>query len=252
MRHIASLLAGIIIAPIAWLLIGAGTIGLDPDGLYKHAAGKPSTVIAIAMFAVAGILLGFLATTRLSPTGPVVAALILGGLFALFRFSMTGFILPSAFTAVKVPVQSAVAAGRSGTVLAIAAVLVVALVVPHRWRGKDDDDRVVDTASLASPRSDTTSSPRSDAIDPFSPSTSFANTATPPTTTSDNFPSAGTGFDERPTDPFGGGQGSSSGYEAAPPTPEQRSPYADDGYGYAQPQSDGYSDQQYGQNRQFR
>ncbi|ADD45644.1 hypothetical protein [Stackebrandtia nassauensis] len=259
MRHIASLLLGLVIAPLAWILIGAATIGLDPHGLYKEAVGKPNNVVAMAMFALAGIALGVLAVTRLSPAGPVTAAVIFGGLFAFFRFVAKDFTLPDLLEGVKVPTESATAAGESGVVLAVAALLAVAILMPSRWRGPDTDaDRVVDTSELSSkPRTDTNRN--TDAVDPFAPAFTDSERASTGGGGTTNFPSVGTGFDERPTDPFGG-----SG-SRQPAVPEQRSPYADDAYGgqpygdngYDQRQSGGYQQQQqsqygYGNEQQYR
>lgn len=243
MRHIASLLAGLVIAPIAWILIGAATIGLDPHGLYKDAVGAPSNAVAMAMFAVAGIGLGIVAVSRMSPAGPVVAAVAFGGMFAFFRFVAKDFALPSVLEGLNIPTESAIAAGETGVVLAVAALLAVAVLIPSRWRGRDDEaDRVVDTSELSSkPRNDSMRS--TDAVDPFAPAFTDTERQSPSTS---SFPSVGTGFDERPTDPFGG-----RGQPAAA-VPEQRSPYADDAYGgqgygeggYDQRQQGGYSDQQ--------
>ena len=265
MRHIASLLAGLVIAPLAWILIGAATIGLDPDGLYNDAVGKPSNVLAMAMFAIAGIALGLLAVTRMSPAGPLTAAVILGGLFGFFRFVAKDFTLPEALESLKLPAESATAAGKSGVVLAVAALMAMAILVPSRWRGPDDGaDRVVNTNELSSTRTD---SPRTaEAVDPFATTSAYPDNDS---RTADRFPTVGNGFDERPTDPFAGSGGMAT--QQAPITPEQRSPYADDGYGqqsydprYDQRQG-GYAEQQsaprygetpqqfgYGQDQQYR
>lgn len=237
MRHIASLLAGIVIAPITWILIGAATIGLDPHGLYKDAVSAPANPLAMAMFAVAGIGLGLLAVSRMSPAGPVAAAVLFGGLFAFFRFVAPDFRLPEALQAAKIPTESATAAGSSGVVLGIAALLAVAVLMPSRWRGPDHDaDRVVNTSELSDSRADTNRN-TTGAVDPFAPA--FADNERAGAGTS-SFPSVGSGYDERPTDPFGTNN-------QAPTAPEQRSPYADDGYdgqGYDQRQSGGYGNQQ--------
>ncbi|MGH8877143.1 MAG: hypothetical protein ACRD0P_07380 [Stackebrandtia sp.] len=244
MRHIASLLAGLVIAPLTWILIGAATIGLDPDGLYKDAVGKPNNVVSMAMFAVAGIALGLLAVSRMSPAGPLTAAVLFGGLFGFFRFVAKDFTLPDALEAMKVPTESATASGKSGVVLAIAALMAMAMLMPSRWRGPDDGaDRVVNTSELSSGRGD---GPRpTDGVDPFAPTFSETDTRAP-MSSGDRFPSVGNGFDERPTDPFATG---STAQQQAPPVPEQRSPYADDAYsrdGYG----DGGYDQRYDQRQQ--
>ncbi|CAM3549264.1 hypothetical protein [Stackebrandtia soli] len=202
MRHIASLFAGLIIAPLAWLLVGAGQIGLNPS-LYEATAGTPNRYIAMAMLAGAGILLGSLAVTRMSPAGPVTAGAILLIAFFLFRSDILAFNVPGSLAAAKIPAGSAIAAGQQGLVLAMATLLLLTAVVPSRWRGKrTDDDRDLDTASLAAPGS-TSSTTTSNAVDPFAGiSTRSESGSTVP--------------DDRQVDPF---------------ATAERSPYADESYG---------------------
>ncbi|HIV59316.1 MAG TPA: hypothetical protein H9902_15325 [Candidatus Stackebrandtia faecavium] len=207
MRHIVSLLAGLIIAPIAWLLIGAGVTGLDPNGIYQDVAGKPNAMIALAMFAVAGILLGLLTVNRMSPAGAVATAVIFVAAFLLYRFTGFNFSLPGSLQSAKIPAQASAIAGSSGTVVVIAALMGLSLFVPSRWRGKNtDDDRVVDPASLAEGANHTQTG-QADAIDPF---------ATPQRTEQDFVPAA----QDSPHRAF----------ESVGTSQRARSPYADDGY----------------------
>ncbi|MGH8791084.1 MAG: hypothetical protein ACRDXX_00340 [Stackebrandtia sp.] len=211
MRHIGSLVAGIIFAPVAWLLIGAAEIGLNTS-VFPDAVGAPDKPIAMGMFAGAGLLLGLLAVTRWSPAGPLAAAAVFGGGFAIFRVMGGNVTLPSSLEAAKIPADSVMVAGDSGWGIAIAVLMFMSVVIPGRWRGKkkEEEDRVVDAASLSG--------------DPGATKTleSDAFTSTP----TDN----GSGFGTRPVNPF----------DAPPPMPPQhpddqtqpdtRSPYAEDGY----------------------
>lgn len=230
MRHIASLFAGLIIAPIAWLLIGAGTQGLDPNGLYQDIAGTPNTAIALAMFAGAGILLGLLAVTRMSPAGPLTVTVIFGAAFALYRFTSFHFSLPAGLQSLKIPGNAAQVAGDSGAVLVIGVLMLMAALVPSRWHGKlNEDDRVVDTADLAGNGSGFTKQPTaSDAVEPFPPLGSEARMAN--TDALGNPPVGHDQYDTpTPAQPF----------SSLSPQAEERSPYADDGYGsenYENPQ----------------
>jgi hypothetical protein len=214
MRHIASLLAGLIIAPVTWLLIGAGTIGLDPNGLYQDVQGKASPAIAVGLFAVAGLLLGALVVPRMSPVGPLLVTVFFGGAFALYRFTSFHLELPNALEAVKIPVNSSAVAGESGAVLVIATLMVVTAFVPSRWRRKQsEDDRVVDTAELAT-GSGVANQP-AEQPDPYA-GTTRTLTAEP--------------VDNRVHNPFD--QTTQQQPYTASPQPETRSPYADDAYGY--------------------
>jgi hypothetical protein len=71
MRHLASLLAGMIAAPVAWLLIALGQEGFA-DARIPSGLAAPTAYVAAA-----GVLLGLIATLRISPLGPLVAGLLL-------------------------------------------------------------------------------------------------------------------------------------------------------------------------------
>lgn len=74
MRHVLSLVAGIVIGIIAWMIIGVaqfhlgatatGGIATERWGLYW---------LPLLLFAIAGLLIGLISSTRISPIGPFVA-----------------------------------------------------------------------------------------------------------------------------------------------------------------------------------
>lgn len=217
MRHIGSLFAGIIIAPLAWLLIGAAQIGLNPTA-YELAGDAPNRVIAIVMFAAAGLLLGLLAVSRMSPVGPIVAGVAYVGGFMVFRSELAAVHLPDALVSGYLPRESIMIAGDTGMVLVIGAILLTSALFPSRWRGRkaeEEAERVdLDTASLAG----TTNNPTEPAepVDPFGTGS----------TRQLEQPTVGDGYDERPPNPY---DAPVQQYDA--PVPQQRSPYAADGYG---------------------
>ena len=253
MRHIASLVAGIILAPVVWLLIGAGTMGLDPNGQYQDVAGNPSTAVALAMFAGAGILVGLLAVTRMSPAGSIAMAAVIGGAFALYRFTSFHFSLPSGMESIKIPGDASMVAGDSGVVLVLAVLLLMTVFVPSRWRGKEqrDTDSIGESGNLSS--SGFPKQERPDAIDPFAPSADSQNVSgsTLGAPVLDGAP----GYDPTaPVQPFG-----AAAQQQQQPAAEQRSPYADevydsDQYGYDQsPDTPRYGEQPaYNDQRQYR
>lgn len=148
MRHILSLLAGLVAAPLAWLLISTGQYNSqqavadwDRTGLFDTA----DLVGPVAFLAAAGILLGLLGTLRLSPAGPLAA----GMLFVVPTILM--FINP--FTTLErfyrpTDFDPAVGADRrlfgqdlqpwlpveNGTLLIIGVLLLVAVFSVQRWR----------------------------------------------------------------------------------------------------------------------
>ncbi|BCB85103.1 hypothetical protein [Phytohabitans suffuscus] len=89
MRHLWSLLAGVVAAPLTWLLVSVGQARSSSTVAGWAEARRYDTLDLIepaAYLAVAGILLGVIGTLRFSPLGPLVAGLALiapyGGLFA--------------------------------------------------------------------------------------------------------------------------------------------------------------------------
>lgn len=80
MRHLLSLLAGVIVAPLTWCLVALGQSGSQDQVGEWVSARRFDTVDLIEpaiYLAVAGILLGLIATLRISPVGPLVGGLLL-------------------------------------------------------------------------------------------------------------------------------------------------------------------------------
>ncbi len=80
MRHLWSLLAGVVVAPLAWGLIALGQNGSRDQVGDWVSTSRFDTVDLIepaAYLVVAGILLGLIATLRISPLGPLVGGLLL-------------------------------------------------------------------------------------------------------------------------------------------------------------------------------
>jgi hypothetical protein len=80
MRHLWSLLAGIVVAPLTWCLVALGQNGSQEqvgDWVSNRSWDSADLIEPAAYLAVAGILVGLLATLRISPVGPLVAGLLL-------------------------------------------------------------------------------------------------------------------------------------------------------------------------------
>jgi hypothetical protein len=74
MRHLGSLIAGIVIGIVAWILIGYAQAKIGSaavTGVDQHSWGHYSA--ALLLMAIAGLLIGLIASTRVSPIGPFVA-----------------------------------------------------------------------------------------------------------------------------------------------------------------------------------
>ncbi|MDR7279224.1 hypothetical protein [Catenuloplanes atrovinosus] len=81
MRHIWSLIAGLVAAPLTWLLLATGQASSSALIAGWVAAGRGwdthDLLEPAAFLLVAGVLLGTLGTLRISPLGPLVAGLLL-------------------------------------------------------------------------------------------------------------------------------------------------------------------------------
>lgn len=140
MRHLWSLVAGILAAPLAWLLLAIGqsgsrrtVAGWEQDGFFDTG----QLVGPVIFLAVAGLLLGVLGTLRWSPAGPVAAGLllILPTVFMFgnplrtlefFSYDQDRRLLWQDFRP-WLPVEN-------GTLLVLGALLLVAVASVQRWR----------------------------------------------------------------------------------------------------------------------
>jgi hypothetical protein len=138
MRHLWSLLAGVVAAPLTWILITLGQDGSVRTITNWVDVGTFNTANLIepaVYLAVAGILLGLVGTLRISPLGPLVAGLLLitpyAGLFAdpftvRDRVPTTWKVLGDPLP-LRLPVEN-------GTLFLIGVVLVMATFSVQRWR----------------------------------------------------------------------------------------------------------------------
>ncbi|MCI4064356.1 hypothetical protein MRQ36_17825 [Micromonospora sp. R77] len=138
MRHLWSFLAGLVVAPVTWVLV---TLGQDGSARTVHrwvelgTYSTPNLIEPAVYLGVAGILLGLLGTLRVSPLGPVVAGLLLitpyvGMFVAPFtvrdRIPDTWKVLGD-----PLPLRQPV---ENGTVFLIGVLLLMAAFSAQRWR----------------------------------------------------------------------------------------------------------------------
>jgi hypothetical protein len=140
MRHLWSFLAGIVAAPLAWLLLATGqhrsqvTVGdWDAAGAFNTA----QLIGPVVFLVVAGVLLGLLGTLRWSPLGPLAAGLlfVLPTIFLFVNPFRTldsisgedGWTLLGQDFAPRLPVEN-------GTLLVLGVLLLMAAFSSHRWR----------------------------------------------------------------------------------------------------------------------
>ncbi|MEH0819043.1 MULTISPECIES: hypothetical protein [unclassified Micromonospora] len=138
MRHLWSFLAGLVVAPITWVLLTLGQDGSDRTvnrwveiGTYS----TPNLIEPAVYLGVAGILLGLLGTLRISPLGPVVAGLLLVtpyvGMFIAPFTVLDG--IPDGWKVLgdPLPLQEPL---QNGTLFLIGLLLLMAAFSGQRWR----------------------------------------------------------------------------------------------------------------------
>jgi hypothetical protein len=136
MRHLLSLIAGVVAAPVAWALLAKGQDGAGDtiaSWAAEHAFDTADLIVPGAYLAGTGILLGLIASLRLSPLGPLVAALGYLGLNAgLFIDPFTvRDAIPTKILGQSIPLRTPL---FNGTLLVVGALLLVAVFSAKRWR----------------------------------------------------------------------------------------------------------------------
>ncbi|MEW1587085.1 hypothetical protein AB0283_16795 [Micromonospora vinacea] len=138
MRHLWSFLAGLVVAPITWVLVTLGQDGSSRtvDRWVEIGTFNTANLIEPAVYlGVGGVLLGLLGTLRFSPLGPLVAGALLvtpyiGMFVAPFsvrdaiphEWKVFGDPLP-----LRLPVEN-------GTLFLIGLLLLMATFSQQRWR----------------------------------------------------------------------------------------------------------------------
>jgi hypothetical protein len=161
MRHTATLVAAVVIAPLAWILVAFGQDRTaqaldtaDSSGVYRTG----DFVAPLFFLAAAGILLGLIATLRFSPLGAVVTGLGYATSYILLLLAPESVL--SMFThRVSIAGRHADLSTpvRTGTTLLLGGVLLVAVVSVGRWRrwprpAEPDSGPAVEPTSFALPR----------------------------------------------------------------------------------------------------
>ncbi|MDQ7907720.1 hypothetical protein RB614_24670 [Phytohabitans sp. ZYX-F-186] len=138
MRHLWSLLAGVVVAPLTWVLVSVGQSRSSSTVAGWAEARRYDTIDLIepaAYLVVAGILLGVIGTLRFSPLGPLLAGLLLitpyAGLFAdplAVRDTVPdNWAVLDRDIPLLVPLDN-------GTLLLLGVLLVIATFSVQRWR----------------------------------------------------------------------------------------------------------------------
>lgn len=138
MRHLWSLLAGVIAAPLVWGLVALGQSGSQDTigGWVREGSFDSADLVEPAAYlAVAGVLLGLVAALRISPLGPLVAGLLLAGPYlAMFAAPLdVRDAVPDDWEILdrELPLRLPL---DNGTLLLLGALLLMAVFSAQRWR----------------------------------------------------------------------------------------------------------------------
>jgi hypothetical protein len=211
MRHLISLVLGVILAPVIYILAGISN-SKAADHLVLHKDDFATLALAIGCIVAAGALYSVLILVRLSPVGTVLAGVILAVPSGWALLDSVGFTdrMPTSFLGVR----GALTFGASSTLLLAAVPLVATVLSPRRWRSSAqasaadafDASPTYATPSSASPVYQPASSYTTPA---YSPSTSAQSTYTPPSYSGSTYsPSSYSPGDTTITSPTYGNDGS--------------------------------------------
>jgi hypothetical protein len=138
MRHIGTLIAAIVIGPLAWILIAFGqdrSAAAFAKAASTHAFHTGDFVRPLIYLAAAGLLLGLVATLRFSPLGAGLTGVVYVASYVWLLIDPKGLVdlfnrqlsIAGQHADPTLPVQT-------GTTLIVGALLVVALFSGARWR----------------------------------------------------------------------------------------------------------------------
>ncbi|GIF98440.1 hypothetical protein Cci01nite_35340 [Catellatospora citrea] len=132
MRHVWSLLAGIVITPLAWFAVAYGQAVMFDAA---QVGGTRPLWLGLVLFAAVGLLLGLVGSLRVSPAGPLFVALSYVGAtaFLIARPEAAKQALPDLVevSGTLVVPLSPVSTGVLGL---IGAMLLIAAASLQRWR----------------------------------------------------------------------------------------------------------------------
>jgi hypothetical protein len=138
MRHIGTLIAAIVIGPLAWILIAFGQDRSAAAFAHAQNSGAFHTgdfVRPLIFLAVAGLVLGLIATLRFSPLGAGLLGLVYVASYVALFVDAKGLIdLFKRELSIGGETADPTLPVRTGTTLILGALLLVAVFSTARWR----------------------------------------------------------------------------------------------------------------------
>jgi hypothetical protein len=138
MRHVGTLIAAIVIGPLAWVMLAFGQERSDRAfaSVQASSVAHPHEFIRpLLLLAGAGILLGIVATLRFSPVGAVLIGVVYAASYVALLIDPK-WLLDRLDRNISIAGRHAhlVTPIRTGTTLLLGALLLVAVVSVGRWR----------------------------------------------------------------------------------------------------------------------
>ncbi|MBN1172899.1 MAG: hypothetical protein JXA67_12055 [Micromonosporaceae bacterium] len=138
MRHLGSLIAGLVVAPAVWLLLAIGqprTATTFSRWIDDNTYDTADLIGPIAYLAVAGLLFGLVATLRISPLGPMLAGVCYLAVFGvMFVDPLWGLeVIPDRIDLPWVDAQPHDPI-KNGTLAMLALCLLATSISVKRWR----------------------------------------------------------------------------------------------------------------------
>ncbi|WP_432981880.1 hypothetical protein [Dactylosporangium sp. CA-233914] len=157
MRHIRTLIVAIVVAPLAWVLLALGQ-ARSLSAFPGTGHGTPHAgdfVKPVLLLAAAGLLLGILATLRVSPLGAMAIGIVYTLSYTMLLAAPSQVVNLSTHDLWVIGHQVDLAAPiRTGTTMVVGVLLLVATASAQRWRrwpspvGPMDEERPLGTDGL--------------------------------------------------------------------------------------------------------
>jgi hypothetical protein len=130
MRHLGSLILSLVLAPIVYVLVGIGQVKFQSAGFPGHINWTTVGIGTVSLI-VGGLLYTVLVMARISPLGPILAAILYVAVSAAAMISASFYSnLPKSVLGVSGAAQIPLA----GVAVLLAVPLVATVVSPRRWR----------------------------------------------------------------------------------------------------------------------
>jgi hypothetical protein len=175
MRHLISLVLGVVLAPVIYVLAGVSN-SKAADHIVSNKNDFATLAIAVGCIVAAGALYSVLILVRLSPVGTMLAGVLLAvpSVWALLDAAGFNDKLPASFLGVR----GALTFGASSTLLLASVPLIATVFSPRRWRSS------ADSAANAFDAAPSYSTLPSSAAPLYQPSSSYTTPAYSPSTPS--------------------------------------------------------------------